>query len=61
MAGSILQLEDDNFDPETGEQKLIDCIAIASKRYVPTALSSRMKPPEDVPEIHAVILTSPGT
>lgn len=30
---SILKIERDNYDPETGEQRQIYCLAIASKRY----------------------------
>lgn len=43
-AGSILQLEDENFDPETGERRLIDTIAIASKRYVMYTIGSDGRP-----------------
>ena len=30
---SILKIERDNYDPETGRQRLVYCLAIASKRY----------------------------
>jgi hypothetical protein len=30
---SILKIELDNYDPETGKQRLVYCLAIASKRY----------------------------
>lgn len=30
---SILKIEDDNFDPKTGKQRLIYCLAISAKRY----------------------------
>lgn len=30
---SILKVEDENYDPETGEQREIECLAIAAKRY----------------------------
>ena len=30
---SILKIERDNYDPETGEQRQVYCLAIASKRY----------------------------
>ncbi len=33
VPGSILEMEDENFDPETGEQWELKCFAIASKRY----------------------------
>jgi hypothetical protein len=31
---SILKLEDDNFDPKTGKQRQLWCLAISAKRYV---------------------------
>ena len=33
VPGSILKVEDDNFDPETGKQRQIWCYAISAKRY----------------------------
>ena len=33
VPGSILKIEDDNFDPETGKQRQIWCYAISAKRY----------------------------
>lgn len=33
IAGSILEIEKENDDPETGHQREIECFAIASKRY----------------------------
>lgn len=33
VPGSILKMEDDNFDPETGAQRQIHCFAISAKRY----------------------------
>ena len=30
---SLLKIEDENYDPETGEQREIECLAIAAKRY----------------------------
>jgi hypothetical protein len=30
---SILKIEGDNYDPETGKQRQVYCLAIASKRY----------------------------
>jgi hypothetical protein len=34
VSGSILKIEDDNFDPKTGEQRQLCCYAISAKRYV---------------------------
>jgi len=31
--GSILKIEDDNFDPVTGQQRQLWCVAISAKRY----------------------------
>ena len=31
---SILKIEDDNFDPKTGKQRQLWCLAISAKRYV---------------------------
>jgi hypothetical protein len=33
IAGSVLKIEDDNFDHKTGEQRPIYCLAISAKRY----------------------------
>jgi hypothetical protein len=33
VSGSILKIEDDNFDPRTGTQRQIWCYAISAKRY----------------------------
>ena len=33
IPGSILKIEDDNFDPATGQQRQIYCLAISAKRY----------------------------
>lgn len=33
VSGSILKIEDDNFDPSTGEQRQLWCYAISAKRY----------------------------
>jgi len=33
VPGSILKIEDDNFDPTTGHQREIRCFAISAKRY----------------------------
>jgi hypothetical protein len=33
VRGSILKIEDDNFDPVTGKQRQVWCLAISAKRY----------------------------
>jgi len=33
ISGSILKIEDDNFDPKTGRQRQLWCVAISAKRY----------------------------
>lgn len=33
VPGSILKIEDDNFDPSTGEQRQLYCLSISAKRY----------------------------
>jgi hypothetical protein len=33
VPGSILKIEDDNFDPVTGERRQLWCVAISAKRY----------------------------
>ncbi len=33
VPGSILNVEDENYDPTTGQQRQIECFAIAAKRY----------------------------
>ena len=33
IPGSILKIEDDNFDPNTGRQRQLWCLAISAKRY----------------------------
>jgi hypothetical protein len=33
IPGSILKIEDDNFDPVTGKQRQLHCLAISAKRY----------------------------
>ena len=33
VPGSILKIEDDNFDPKTGDQRQLFCFAISAKRY----------------------------
>lgn len=34
VPGSILKIEEDNFDPKTGKQRQLYCYAISAKRYV---------------------------
>jgi len=34
VPGSILKIENDNFDPQTGDQRRLFCMAISAKRYV---------------------------
>jgi len=33
IPGSVLKIEDDNYDPETGRQRQLYCYAISAKRY----------------------------
>jgi hypothetical protein len=33
IPGSVLKIEDDNFDPATGKQRQLHCVAISAKRY----------------------------
>jgi hypothetical protein len=33
IPGSVLKIEEDNFDPETGKQRQLHCLAISAKRY----------------------------
>jgi hypothetical protein len=33
VSGSVLKIEDDNFDPKTGKQRQLWCLAISAKRY----------------------------
>jgi hypothetical protein len=33
IPGSVLKIEDDNFDPRTGKQRRLYCLAISAKRY----------------------------
>ena len=42
--GSVLKIEDDNFDPKTGKQRQIHCLAISAKRYALFTLSKNGKP-----------------
>jgi hypothetical protein len=40
----VLKIEDDNFDPKTGKQRHIHCLAISAKRYALFTLSKNGKP-----------------
>lgn len=44
ISGSVLKIEDDNFDPKTGKQRQIYCYAISAKRYALFTLSKTGKP-----------------
>jgi hypothetical protein len=33
VPGSVLKIEDDNYDPKTGKQRQLHCYAISAKRY----------------------------
>ena len=44
ISGSVLKIEDDNFDPKTGKQQQIYCYAISAKRYALFTLSKAGKP-----------------
>ena len=33
IPGSVLKIEDDNYDPKTGKQRQLHCLAISAKRY----------------------------
>lgn len=44
IPGSVLKIEDDNFDPKTGEQRQIHCLAISAKRYALFTLSTNGEP-----------------
>jgi hypothetical protein len=33
IPGSVLKIEDDNYDPRTGKQRQLHCLAISAKRY----------------------------
>ena len=33
VPGSVLKIEDDNYDPRTGKQRQLHCLAISAKRY----------------------------
>jgi hypothetical protein len=44
IPGSVLKIEDDNFDPKTGKQRQIHCLAISAKRYALFTLSQNGEP-----------------
>ena len=44
IPGSILKVEDDNFDPTTGAQREIYCFAISAKRYALFVYNDRGQP-----------------
>jgi hypothetical protein len=44
VSGSILKIEDDNFDPNTGKQRQIWCFAISAKRYALFVFDSQGNP-----------------
>jgi hypothetical protein len=44
VPGSILKIEDDNFDPKTGKQRQLHCLAISAKRYALFLLDDRGEP-----------------
>lgn len=44
IAGSILKIEEDNFDPKTRKQRQLYCLAISAKRYALFLKDRRGKP-----------------
>jgi hypothetical protein len=44
VPGSILKIEEDNFDPTTGNQRQLYCVAISAKRYALFLLDKRGHP-----------------
>jgi hypothetical protein len=44
VPGSILKIENDNFDPITGKQRQLYCFAISAKRYAPFLLDENGNP-----------------
>jgi hypothetical protein len=44
IPGSILKIEDDNFDPKTGRQRQLFCLAISAKRYALFLLDTKGAP-----------------
>jgi hypothetical protein len=44
IPGSVLKIEDDNFDPNTGKQRQLYCLAISAKRYALFVKSTNGRP-----------------
>jgi hypothetical protein len=44
IPGSVLKREDDNFDPKTGKQRQLYCVAISAKRYALFLLDEKGEP-----------------
>lgn len=44
VSGSILKIEEDNYDPVTRKQRQLYCVAISAKRYAPFLIDSEGKP-----------------
>ena len=44
VPGSILKIEEDNFDPATGKQRQLYCVAISAKRYARFLLDKKGHP-----------------
>ena len=70
IPGSVLKIEDDNFDPKTGRQRQLWCLAISAKRYTlflrdrngePTLLREGVNNKEDRYSEHGLGVGSPGT
>jgi hypothetical protein len=44
IPGSILKIEDDNYDPKSHKQRQLYCVAISAKRYAPLLLDENGRP-----------------
>jgi hypothetical protein len=44
IPGSVLKIEEDNFDPKTGKRRQLYCLAISAKRYALFLISKNGKP-----------------
>lgn len=44
IKGSVLKIEEDNFDPVTGKQRQLYCLAISAKRYALFLFNARNEP-----------------
>ncbi|MGB8474132.1 MAG: hypothetical protein WCE61_08620 [Candidatus Acidiferrum sp.] len=44
IPGSVLKIEEDNFDPKTGKRRQLYCLAISAKRYALFLMSGNGKP-----------------